>query len=573
MATAPPFEAEAAILGPVSDLTRRLEIFESNGVTPWLVDDERLIDGSITVDYSRSERRAFELTLDNEDFGLRYSPEELWYDKIIKVYSGVRYVDTTPTITQLVRTNLITNPSFEVNTTDWLTSSGSAIARDTTQARNGIASLRVTVPTAHGGAQWVPRIPIPVELRGTGAPYTWSVWAKQTSGSGTLKLELRGQTDASVTTETAVLDYVPLTTEWTRYSITLNINDVNTTRLWPMTLGSVAGQVYFLDSAMVEQAILLGYFDGATQDFANRDYAWTGTANASTSTETITVSTATAKSTVWDTQIGEFMIDSINEAHFPYTVKITGRDYTKKCLMSKFAYSTAFAAGTSIENTIKSIAQNAGVTKFLLPLTGFTLDRDYYFERNTERWKAMNEIATAFGFELFFDAQGYLRMREFLDPVSAPLSYVFETGAFGTITDYSKTVNDTRIFNHVVVTGESSDSTTLPVTAQALNTEPSSPTNIDRIGDRVFPYSSAFITSVEQAQDLADKYLKIVGLEEFNLDFGAIALPWLEVGEIIQFNDPREFARQPSRFLLSSLSLPLGLGAMSANGKRVSVIT
>jgi hypothetical protein len=173
---------------------------------------------------------------------------------------------------------------------------------------------------------------------------------------------------------------------------------------------------------------------------------------------------------------------------------------------------------------------------------------------------------------LFFDAQGYLVMREYLDPVTAPLSYTLETGVFGNLVTYNKTVNDTRIYNHIVVTGESNDPDIIPVSAEATNTEPSSPTRVDKIGDRVYQYTSSFITTTLQAQDVADKFLQIHALEEFDLIFSSIALPWLEVGEIVEFEDPRPSAGQPTRFLLSSLNLPLDLGAMSGNAKRVSVV-
>jgi hypothetical protein len=268
------------------------------------------------------------------------------------------------------------------------------------------------------------------------------------------------------------------------------------------------------------------------------------------------------------------MIDSISEANFPYTVKIQGRDYTKKCMISKLANSLAFTAGYDLETAIWVLAVNAGIDKFILPVTGKVLGKEYFYERGTIRWNAMKEMALGFGYELFFDAQGYLVMREFQDPITAPLSYTLQTGpTFGNLVSYNKTVNDTRIYNHIIVTGESSDETIIPVMAEAINTEPSSPTRVAELGDRVYPFTSPFITTTAQAQDVADKMLRIMGLEEFDLTFSAIPLFWLEVGEIVEFNDPRKNAGQPTRFLLSSLTLPLGLEAMSGNAKRVTVVS
>lgn len=373
---APALMVQSAFFAPVSSLSQRVEIYEADGVTKWLAgaNDNRLVDGSVSVDYSRDERRAFDLTLENDDHGLEFTPGKFWYDKILKVYSGISYFSS------------------------------------------GVSST-------------------------------------------------------------------------------------------------------------------------------------------------------------WEAQVGEFMIDRIDEDHFPFVVKVTGRDYTKKCQNSKFTTATAFAENTAIETAIGAMAQNSGITKLVLPVTGSSLGKDYYFERGVSRWEAMKQIAVAFGWELFFDAQGYLTMREFLDPLQAPLSATLQTGpSVGNLASYSKSVNDTRLYNHIIVTGEANDETVIPVMAEAINTEPSSPTRVAAIGDRLYQYTSSFITSEAQAQNVADKFLKIHALEEYDLNFNSIAMPWLEVGEIVEFVDPRPSAGQPSRFLLSSISIPLGLGPMSGNAKRVTVV-
>jgi hypothetical protein len=382
MATAPPALAEAAIIGPISELIRRIEIYESDGSTPWtggigLAGNDRLIDGNVSVDYTRDERRAFDLTLDNTDDGIVHDPAGFWYDKIIKVYHGVSYTDYT------------------------------------------------TLP---------------------GVDKTW------------------------------------------------------------------------------------------------------------------------------ETQIGEFMIDSISQDYFPAQIKVTGRDYTKKCMLSQFTQATTFTATSTIENVIKGMAGNAGITKYNVPLTGKTLGIDYFFERGTSRWEAMKQIATAFGYELFFDSTGYLTMRDFQDPITAPVAYVLQTGTFGNLVSFSKSTSDSLIYNHVVITGESSDSTVVPVMAEAKNTTATSPTRIAKLGDRVYQYSSAFITTQAQAQDLANKWLKIYAMEQYDIDFSSIVLAWLEAGTIVQFLDPDPAPGQPDKFLLTNFTIPLGLGPMSGNAKRVTVV-
>lgn len=279
----------------------------------------------------------------------------------------------------------------------------------------------------------------------------------------------------------------------------------------------------------------------------------------------------TAEPTQWEAPLGEFYIDSIESQHFPNSFSVQCRDKTKKLIQSKFRYATSFNEGESVIDVVKSIAQNGGIEKFNFPSHIGELPDEYTFEADTERWDAITDITTAFNHEAFFDADGYMVVRPFQDPLTSPVTFSFETGAFGTIASWKKSSNDTRLHNVIIVKGESSD--TVPHTAIAQNVSPGSPTSIDAIGERVFTYSSPYITSENQAQDLANSMLKVHALEEYSIDFESIVLPWLEVGEVIRFPDDENDPDAPTLFLLSSLAIPLTLGPMSSTGKRVTVVS
>jgi hypothetical protein len=80
------------------------------------------------------------------------------------------------------------------------------------------------------------------------------------------------------------------------------------------------------------------------------------------------------------------------------------------------------------------------------------------------------------------------------------------------------------------------------------------------------------ITTTAQAQALADSYLAIHSLEEFDLEFETLFMPWLEAGDILGWIDPDPNPGDPKTFLLSSLTLPLSLSPMSGVGKRVLIV-
>ena len=271
----------------------------------------------------------------------------------------------------------------------------------------------------------------------------------------------------------------------------------------------------------------------------------------------------------WEVQIGEFMIDRITEAHWPHEMKITGRDYTKKCLKSKYAHATQFDTGERLEDVIAAIAGAAGITKRILPTTGVVIGRDFFFDRGVSRWEAMKELTDAYNYELYFDATGYLVMRPYNDPSTTAPGIYISTGKDGVLASYEKSTSDSRIFNHVIVIGESSDSGIEPIWAERKNEDPNSPTNIDAIGDRITEYSSSFITTQAQADELADTLLANNALEEYELSFDSLVFPWLEVGDIIGWIDPNPAPDDPDTFLLADITIPLKLGPMSASARRV----
>lgn len=277
----------------------------------------------------------------------------------------------------------------------------------------------------------------------------------------------------------------------------------------------------------------------------------------------------------WETQVGEFMIDQISEDYFPDEVKITGRDYAKKCMVSKLSNSMSFPQYTAIETIIRALASNAGVTKFALPYTGEGYARDAAFERGTERWKVIRELADSIGYEVYFTGTGHLTMRPYGDPIMSPIRWIFRPGKLdGTLVKYSRSTNDSRIKNHIVVVGAKItdlEGFTQTIHAEATNTNPDSPTRIARIGDRVDFHESEFITDSLQAQTIANHRLAVSSLEEYQVDFDSVIIPWLDAGDIVDIHDDEAGEYVPRRFLLTNFSFPMALQAMSGTARRVTI--
>jgi hypothetical protein len=269
--------------------------------------------------------------------------------------------------------------------------------------------------------------------------------------------------------------------------------------------------------------------------------------------------------------LGHFMIDQIAPANKANSaISVTGRDYSKAMITSRIEAALTFKKGTRVSDLIRALAGNCDIRRVAVPWTAETLLKDTTFDADTSRWAIAKDIATAFNYELYFSASGELVMRPQRDPVTSPTVLTLGPSA-GNVVDLTPSTNDGELFNHVVVVSTVGD-TTLPVWAAAENNEPSSPSRISRIGRRTKKIESAVATTREQCLELAKTYLSVAALEQYDVAFSSLNYPWLEVGDIVRVDNPEALPGDPSRFLLTSLTVPLKVGAMSGNCKRVTVV-
>ncbi|WP_162242373.1 H-type lectin domain-containing protein [Nocardioides sp. Leaf307] len=198
----------------------------------------------------------------------------------------VTYTDTASTVAS-VRTNMVKNPSLEVNTANWFLIE-SSFARSTAAAFTGTASMLLTTGFSSGSAtvrsdSGTSGMPVTggksytVSYHRKHAALTNSPYTKVTVywyDSAGKVLDTYGEQATGVSTDT----------NWSRFSATFTAP--SKAAFLRMDLSCYGSNTYF-DAIMVEEGSELGtYFDGSIADTATFDYAWTGTAHASTSTQT-----------------------------------------------------------------------------------------------------------------------------------------------------------------------------------------------------------------------------------------------------------------------------------------------
>ena len=170
--------------------------------------------------------------------------------------------------TVTVRTNLVTNPSFEVDVTNWNSYTATSYVRSTAQSFSGTASSLVTANGTNiaGVYNGISPSLMPVTA---GQPYTWSIYVRDVNTALQYKAGINWQTSAFANISDSTGTATTVTSSgWTRVTVT-GTAPVNATYAQPWcrtaTAPASGTQVYF-DAALFEQSSVLGsYFDGSRQ--------------------------------------------------------------------------------------------------------------------------------------------------------------------------------------------------------------------------------------------------------------------------------------------------------------------
>ncbi len=204
------------------------------------------------------------------------------YFTLPPIVSGYPIDEWISVVVPVARTNLVTNPSFETNTTNWAVQGGGSIARSTLQQYHGAYSLQVTVSAVTtDGAQFDTVALV------SGTTYAYSIKILGVAGL-TYSLSLNntaGNVQLAVTTFVASGRW-----QWVYGYHTASSSASR--RLAVQKAGTNASTApFYVDGAQVE-AIAAGetvstYIDGSQPGLVPNQnpvaYYWNGTPHASTS--------------------------------------------------------------------------------------------------------------------------------------------------------------------------------------------------------------------------------------------------------------------------------------------------
>lgn len=268
--------------------------------------------------------------------------------------------------------------------------------------------------------------------------------------------------------------------------------------------------------------------------------------------------------------LGVFLIDTPEVVHGGgrATLQIGGSDRMDRGTRSEFTSPVSYASGSSVGAVIQDILLDAGLgsERWIIDDGGATLGATRNYEVGEDRMGAVKALASSFALDVYADANGYLVIRETPDPNDQASVWTFQEGVEATMLGLSKRWSRDRFYNHILVSGEAADQA--PIRAEASDTNPASPTRVTGpMGDRLYKYTSAMITTLAQAQSVANALLFEKALIEEEIDLSHIANPLLEAGDAISIVE--SVTATDDKYILDSLTIPLAAGSASLQVRKV----
>lgn len=199
------------------------------------------------------------------------------------------------------------------------------------------------------------------------------------------------------------------------------------------------------------------------------------------------------------------------------------------------------AGGMNYGDAVRSMVLNRlpSQTEFSIASTTRTTPLLVYgLTQGTDPWQDIQELSAAIGFESYFDARGVFVFRPVPDPRFGIPVWSFDDTDNPAIVDSKRQLSDEQTFNDIVIVGQSSSSQN-PVTAEAYDDDPSSPTYIlgpyGRVSQRI---TMSQVNTEAQAQDAANATLyNSLGAAE-TVTIVVIPNPALEPGDVIAVTVP-----------------------------------
>lgn len=249
------------------------------------------------------------------------------------------------------------------------------------------------------------------------------------------------------------------------------------------------------------------------------------------------------------------------------SVRVVGYDRARAYQRAGTVSASRLRPGTTLETAVGNLLRDrVAQIPQALPATGATLNGWTLVDVGDDPWLAAREVCEAFGWDLYLDVTGTLRMRS-LNAVGDPVAS-YGPGLTAAVLEAEVEPTDEDVYSGVVVVGTGPDNTT-PVRGEAWDLDPDSPTySLGPFGPVPLVIRSEQVNTNAQATTSAEAKLPdVTGVSE-PLTWSQLVDPWLDARDVIRHRRPELGVDRDYR--LEALTVPLEPSRpMSGRGKAV----
>lgn len=196
---------------------------------------------------------------------------------------------------------------------------------------------------------------------------------------------------------------------------------------------------------------------------------------------------------------GLFILSQPQDDHQKDSSKLSVSGFDKAFLYTdrrgKFTNEQIIQQGVNIATAIKLIAQTEGETLFLFDEVTDTLPYELSYNQDSNRWQAMSDLAALAKSEIYYDVNGYLRLRK-LDDLNNIQNYssvwsftIGDNFYAGNI----RKLDETNLYNDFIAIGGGSSTATVRDQLTVTESNPlwvGSPYTIEKIGRITYFHNS-----------------------------------------------------------------------------------
>jgi len=260
--------------------------------------------------------------------------------------------------------------------------------------------------------------------------------------------------------------------------------------------------------------------------------------------------------------IGTFLLDSadVEVERNMSVVSLAGSDFWKKFSKSKFSSAKSWASGTPLNTIISYVSDQSGVTTLNLdPLSSRSsgdrnVQKKVSVERGDNRGEFIAKLCTDLGVDIYFDPLGRLTTQDFRSPGDQAVVYTYDPDENNNLITVKASYTDDNLYNAVLVVG-TADKDNI-VTYRVRDTDPTSVTSVDRIGERLFVYETDTISSVAVAQTTATALFYKYVLVNEDITLEVICNPAYEGNDVIKARES-EFSKLDDNYRIKAFTVPM----------------